>query len=162
MLHSLISFFSTFPPELATFFLAMTPVGELRLALPVGITLYHLTIIEAFVCAILGNMVPPTIILLFAGKFHKWVEKKSGYFAKNWIQQLHRAQESFKNYEKYGLFGLMLFIGIPLPFTGAFTGALVAFVLGVPLKKALPYIFGGVFISATIILLITVGAIKIF
>jgi uncharacterized membrane protein len=56
----------------------------------------------------------------------------------------------------------MIFIGVPLPMTGAFTGALVAFVLGVPIKKSLPYIFGGVFISATIVLLITIGAVKVF
>ena len=140
----------------------MLPVGELRLALPVGITVYHLPIWEAFFWAIAGNMVPPIIILLFAGNFHSWIEKKSGFLAKRWIQQLHRAQEAFKDYEKYGLLGLMIFIGIPLPMTGAFTGALVAFILGVPIKKSLPYIFGGVCISAIIVLLITIGAVKVF
>lgn len=164
MAQSLVAFFSAFPPEVATLLMAMTPVGELRLALPVAILGFHLPIWQALLIAIFGNMVPVTIILLFAEKFHTYVEKNSGwFFGKHWAKSLARAQEKFSgDYEKYGLIGLMIFIGVPLPFTGAWTGALAAFVFGIPIKKSWPYVFGGVVISAFITLAVTVGLGKIF
>ncbi|KKU27128.1 MAG: hypothetical protein UX39_C0004G0006 [Candidatus Magasanikbacteria bacterium GW2011_GWA2_46_17] len=162
MVQFLINFFSSFPHELATFLMAMTPVGELRLALPVAVAVYKLPVWEALFWSVLGNMVPVTIILMFANRFHSWVHKKSGFFAISWLKQLHRAQEKFKDYEKYGLLGLMIFVGVPLPMTGAWTGALIAFLLGVPIRHSWPYLLGGVIISALITLAVTMGAIRIF
>lgn len=164
MAQTLVAFFSIFPPELATLFLAMTPVGELRLALPVAVLAFHLPIWEAFFWSILGNMIPVTMILLFAERFHRYVEKKSSWFlGKHWARSLARAQAKFSgDYEKYGLIGLMIFIGIPLPLTGAWTGALAAFVFGIPIRKSWPYVFGGVVISACITLAVTVGIGKFF
>ena len=66
------------------------------------------------------------------------------------------------DYAKYGLIGLMIFIGVPIPGTGAWTGALAAFVLGIPFKKAWPYVLGGIMISGILTLLLTVGIDKIF
>ncbi len=164
MIQAFINFFETFPPEIATMLMAMTPVGELRLALPVAILAYKLPIWEAFFWAILGNMVPVTLILLFADKFHKYVEKKSGwFFGKHWIRVLAKAQTKFSgDYQKYGLIGLMIFIGVPLPMTGAWTGALAAFVFGIPIKKSWPFVLGGVIISGLITIGLTVGVGKIF
>lgn len=163
MLHQIIQFFSQFPPELATLLMAMTPVGELRLALPVGVLAYHLPGWEALFWSVLGNMIPVTIILFFADRFHKWVENRSGFLARGWVKTLARAQKKFEgDFAKYGLIGLMIFIGIPLPGTGAYTGALAAFVFGIPIRRSWPYVLGGVIISGVITLLITVGADKIF
>lgn len=163
MLHWFINIFSSFSPGVATFLMAMTPVGELRLAIPIGILVYHLHPLQVFFLAILGNSIPPFFILLLAGKFHNWISKKSGYFASGWIKVLNRAQEKFSHdYKKYGLIGLMIFIGIPLPYTGAYTGALAAFVFGISFKSAWPYFLAGIFISGTITLLITIGTGKLF
>jgi len=163
MLQNFVHLFSYFSPEVATFLMAMTPVGELRLAIPVGILAYKLAIWKVFILSIIGNSIPPLVILLLAGKFHDWISKKSGYFAANWIKVLNRAQEKFAHdYKKYGLIGLMIFIGIPIPWTGAYTASLAAFVFGIPLKSAWPYFLAGISIAATITTLITVGTGKIF
>ncbi len=163
MLHNFIHFFSSFPPEVATFLMAMMPIGELRLAIPVGVLAYHMHPLKAFLLAIIGNAIPPLFILLLAGKFHNWISNKSGYFSAKWINVLNKAQEKFAHdYKKYGLIGLMIFVGIPFPWTGAYTGALAAFVFGIPLKSAWPYFLAGIFISGTITLLITTGVNGIF
>lgn len=163
MLHSVVQFFSGFPPEIATLLMAMTPIGELRLSLPVAILAYHIPIWEAFIISIIGNMIPVTVILLFAGKFHAWVQIKAGYWGKTWHDYLLRAQNKFSgDYAKYGLIGLMIFIGVPLPGTGAYTGAIAAFVFGIPIKKSWPYVFGGVIMSGIITLILTVGVDKLF
>jgi uncharacterized membrane protein len=159
----LLSVFSGFPKELAVFLLSMTPIGELRLSLPVGVLVYHMPIWEVYVISVIGNFIPSFIILLFADKFHKWVEKKSGFFASGWLKALARAQEKFHgDYMKYGLIGLMIFIGVPLPGTGAYTGALAAFVLGISFKKSWPYVLFGIMISGILTSLVTFGADKIF
>lgn len=163
MIQALVNFFSNFPPELATLLIAMTPVGELRLALPIAILAYHLPVWEALFWAVLGNMIPVTLILLFSERFHRYVEKKSGwFFGKHWARALARAQEKLAgDYQKYGLIGLMIFIGIPLPLTGAWTGALAAFVFGIPIKKSWPFVLAGVIISGLITIGLTVGVGKI-
>lgn len=163
MLQTVIHFFSGFPPEIATFLMAMTPVGELRLSIPVGILAYHLHPWEAFILSVAGNSVPALIILCFAGRFHAWVQKKAGAWGKTWHDTLLRAQNKFSgDYAKYGLIGLMIFIGVPLPGTGAYTGAIAAFVFGIPFKKSWPYVLGGIIISGIITLVLTVGVDKIF
>lgn len=163
MLDSIAQFFSNFPPEIATILMAMTPVGELRLAIPVAVLVLHLPIWEAVILAVFGNAIPAMIILLFAKRFHAYVDKKTGLLSKGWLKALHRAQEKFSgDYQKFGLIGLMIFIGIPLPMTGAWTGALAAFVFGIPFRKSWPFVLGGIIISAFLTLLVTVGADKIF
>lgn len=157
-MHAVIEFFSNFPPELATFILSMMPLGELRLSLPVGIIIYNLPVWKVLILSIIGNTIPAVIILLFAKKFHEFIDKKSGLFAKNWVKILHKAQNKFAGkYEKYGLIGLILFVGIPLPGTGAYTGALAAFVLGISIRKSGPYIFIGIILAAIITLIATLG-----
>ncbi|MCX6781914.1 MAG: small multi-drug export protein [Candidatus Magasanikbacteria bacterium] len=163
MLESITSFFSTFPPEITTILMAMTPIGELRLSLPVAVLAFHFPIWKAVLLSVVGNAIPAMIILLFAKRFHAYVDKKTGLVSKGWLKALHRAQEKFAgDYQKYGLIGLMIFIGIPLPMTGAWTGALAAFVFGIPFRKSWPYVLGGIVISAFLTLLVTVGADKIF
>ncbi|OGH87587.1 MAG: hypothetical protein A3J93_03625 [Candidatus Magasanikbacteria bacterium RIFOXYC2_FULL_42_28] len=163
MINYLVGLFSSWPPELATFFLAMLPVGELRLAIPVAIFGLHLSKWSAYFWSVLGNLVPALLILYFAKYFHNWVDKKSGFFGKRWINALDRAHKKFEgDYLKYRLVGLLIFIGVPLPLTGAWTGCLAAFVFGIPFKKAWPFVVGGVLLSGVLTLLLTVGADKIF
>lgn len=141
--------------------MSVLPIAE-RFALPVAIVGYHLPVWQALILVIAGNVVPITVILLFAEKFHRWVSSHAGIFGKAWIKSLDHAQKKFVRYEKYGLIGLMIFLSIPLPFNGGFTGALIAFILGVPLRKAWPYLFGGVVIAAFVTAALTVGVDKIF
>ena len=163
MFQSVISAFSGFPPELATLLMGATPIGEIRLALPVAVLAYKLPIWEAFFWAVLGNMIPVTIILAFAKYFHLWIHKKSGWFASKWVKTLDRVQHKFAgDYQKYGLIALIIFVGIPLPMTGAWTGALAAFIFALPFGKSWFSILAGVIISGAAVLLITVGAGRLF
>ncbi|MFH1291748.1 MAG: small multi-drug export protein [bacterium] len=163
MTSCVIAFFSDFPPEVSTLLMSMTPFGELRLSLPVSLLVYQLPLAEAFYLSVFGNMIPPTIILLVAAKFHKWVEHQSGFFAKKWVNQLAKIQKKFKGkYQKYGLFALVLFVGIPLPMTGAWSGALAAFIFGLPPKKSWPYIFVGVIMSGVITASVVLGLGRLF
>jgi len=163
MSQTLIAFFSDFPPELATFLMGMTPIGEIRLALPVAVLAYKLQIWEAFFWAVLGNMIPVTIILFFAKHFHAWIHKRAGWFAATWVKTLDRTQHKFAgDYQKYGLIGLAIFVGIPLPGTGAWTGAVAAFIFALPFWKSWLSIFIGVIISGALVLLITLGVGRIF
>lgn len=163
MMESLAQFFYGFPHWLATILMAVTPVGELRLSIPVSVLVFNFPIWKAVLLSVIGNAIPPMVILLFAKRFHEFIDKKSGPFSRGWIKTLHRAQEKFSgDYQKYGLIGLMIFIGVPLPGTGAWTGALAAFVFGIPFRKSWPYVLGGIIISACLTLLVTVGADKIF
>ena len=163
MTHAIIDFFSLFPPLLATFLMSLTPLGELRLAIPVGLLGYRLPLEQVFIISVIGNMIPPTIILFFASYFHKWIDKKSGFFSKKWINYLAKVQDKFSGkYKKYGLVALVLFVGIPLPMTGAWSGAVAAFIFGLPPKTAWPYIFIGVVISGTITTIVSLGLEKVF
>jgi len=140
-----------------------TPIGEIRLALPVAVLAYKLPIWEAFFWAVLGNMIPVIIILAFAKSFHTWIHKRAGWFASVWMKTLDRTQHKFAgDYQKYGLIGLVIFVGIPLPGTGAWTGAVAAFIFALPFWKSWLSIFIGVIISGLATLLITLGAGKIF
>lgn len=163
MIDQIVHYFSHFPHWLATFLMSMTPVGELRLSIPVSILVYHMPVWEAFVLSVIGNMIPVTLILLFAGKFHAWVEKEAGKWGKNWADYLANIQKKFAgDYAKYGLIGLLFFIGLPLPGTGAYTGAIAAFVFGIPIRQSFPYVLAGVILSAIITTIVTVGADHIF
>ena len=140
---------------LTAFFMAMVPVIELRGALPVGVAA-GLPIWMATVIAILGNMVPIPFILLLLRHIFNWMRKlpKLGGLIDRLERRAHLKGETVK---KYRTIGLIILVAIPLPGTGAWTGALVADVLDIRMKTALPAIFVGVCIAGIIVALVTAG-----
>jgi len=161
MIRVLIDYFSIFPPEIAAFILSMLPLTE-KLALAVAIAVFHINPIEAFFIVTVGNLVPIFFILWLAESFHNWISKRSGFFGKAWAKTIVHAQNKFAKYQKYELWGLFIFMALPLPVNGGITGSLIAFVLGMPSKKAWPYLLAGVIVSNIITLAVTVGLVKIF
>lgn len=162
-MHSLLSFFAYFPPGVATFFLAMLPVVEIRLALPVAIFHYHLRAWQAITWSVSGNMIPVTLILLFGERFQRWTKNRSGFFlGKAWARHLATIQKGFIKYERYGLLGLFLFTAVSLPGTGSYTSAIIAVLLGIPIVKSWPYVFTGLVTSAIIISALSVGLDRLF
>ena len=158
-----IEFFSQFPPQLATFFLSMLPITELRGSLPLAILSFHLPLWQAYIFAVLGDLIPAAGILIFAKAFNNYITKKSGIFTRGWVKYLERAQKKLAGkYEKSGLIALMLFVAIPLPFTGAWTGAAAAFVFGIPFKKSFPTVALGVLIAGVIVSILTLGIGSLF
>ena len=142
---------------ITTFFMAMVPVIELRGALPVGVA-GGLPVWVATVIAIFGNMVPIPFILLLLRRIFAWLRSfpKLGSF----IDKLERhAHLKGKTVKKYRTLGLFVLVAIPLPGTGAWTGALVADVLDMRMKTALPAIFAGVCLAGVIVALMTTGVV---
>jgi len=133
----------------------MIPITELRAAVPIGITVYDLPVWKTWVFAVMGNLAPTIVLLLVMPYVHDWVIKQK--FLGGILQKkLQDAENKFSgNYAKYGAIALVVFVGIPLPLTGAWTGSLAAFIFRIPFKKAFPLIFLGICMSATLVTLIT-------
>ena len=135
---------------LLTFFTAMVPVLELRGAIPVGVAA-GLPPAAACAAAIAGNMVPVPFILLLIRRIFAWLRNTALLGTK--IAAVVR---------KYRLPGLVILVAIPLPGTGAWTGALVAALLDIRMRHAVPAIFLGVVIAGAIITALTIGVVHLF
>jgi len=149
--------FSSLPGQvLMTFLISMVPVIELRGAIPFGVA-HGLSIPVAVIASIVGNLVPVPFIILFIRKIFNFIRH---HFPKvnSLITRLEaRAEKKSDVVLKYAFWGLMILVAIPLPGTGAWTGALVAAMLDMRMKKALPAIAVGVIVSAVIVTVITYG-----
>jgi len=148
---------------LKIFLAALTPIGELRASIPLGLTVFHQPIWIVFIISIIGNMIPPMIILWLFPKFSRWLMANSKLMNRflTWLFERTRRKTKDK-IEKYGNLALIIFVAIPLPNTGAWTGALAAWLFGIPFKKAVPNIFYGVLIAGVVVTLITVGLKNLF
>ena len=135
--------------------MAMVPVVELRGAIPYALA-HGVDVLPALILCIAGNMLPVPVIILFAKRVLAWCAKlpKVGGFFQKIIDRANRKANKIGDYE---LLGVLLFVAIPLPGTGAWTGALVAAVLQLRMKKAFFAILLGVLISGIIVMLITNG-----
>ncbi len=146
---------------LTTFLISMVPVVELRLGLPYGIAL-GLEYPLALMAALLGNMIPVPFIIVYIQRIFAWIR---GHFPKmdTFISKLEdKANLKGKTVQKYGPWGLLLFVAIPIPGTGAWTGSLIAALLGIKTEKAVPVILLGICIAAAIMTLVTYGVIHVF
>ena len=149
-----------FHAALVTFFTAMVPVLELRGAIPVGVA-GGLPVMVAMLIAVIGNLIPIPILIVFTRKVFDWLKTKGRI--KSVVEKLEaKAHAKSEIVHKYEWWGLCILVAIPLPGTGAWTGALVAAVLGMRLKKAMPAIAVGVLIAGIIVTLLTYGVTAIF
>lgn len=140
---------------LLTILIAMVPVIELRGAIPIGVA-NGLEPWLATLLAIIGNLIPIPFILLLLTKIFDWLRDKK--YTKKMIAWLEKkAEKNRKKVDKYGWLGLIILVAIPLPGTGAWTGALVASVFKMKFKPAILSIITGVIIAAIIVFTITYG-----
>ena len=141
---------------LLTLAMAMVPVIELRGAIPVGIAA-DLPVWLAFIAAVIGNMIPVPIIILFVRKVFAWLRTISPWLESkvSWLEK--RAEKKAGLIYKYELLGLLILAAVPLPGTGAWTGALIAALLNIRLKVSFPVILGGVLIAGVIVTCISCG-----
>ena len=150
---------TTFTKYLSIFFVSMVPLIELRAAVPMGIGM-GLPTLPVFVLCVLGNMLPVPIIYFFARKVLTWGTDKPviGRFFRWCLEKGEKGGRKLQASAGRGLYwALLLFVGIPLPGTGGWTGSLVASLLKVDLKKAFPAVFLGIAVAATIMGLISYG-----
>ncbi|MBQ6714070.1 MAG: small multi-drug export protein [Clostridia bacterium] len=138
----------------------MVPVIELRGAIPVGLGL-GLPLWLSVTVSIIGNLIPVPFIIIFIKKIfalmRRW-KKLDGIVTK----LENRAEKKSETVKKYAFWGLFIFVAIPLPGTGAWTGSLIAAMLDMPLKKAFPSVLLGVLTAALIVSIVSYGAFSIF
>ncbi len=140
---------------LEVFLIAAAPISELRGAIPVAILDLDISWHIAFLVAFAGNLLPVPFLLLFLGPVSRLLSKVKVFeIIINWIFRLSRRRGGIV--ERYGLIGLVLFVAIPLPVTGAWTGSIVAFLLGLSFRRAFPCIVLGVFIAGVVVTTLTV------
>lgn len=146
-------------PQIITFLISMIPLLELRGSIIVAGGLLKLPFIQTFIAAVVGNMIPIPFILLFIKKIFAWMRKteKLKKFPE-WCEK--RALKHSEQIEKYGYFGLYLFVAIPLPGTGAWTGSLLASLFNMKTGKSLFAIFLGVMTAGLIMSLLSFGLIQ--
>lgn len=141
-------------PEVKVFLISMIPIFELRGAIPIGILDYKLSAYKVFPIAIAGNMVPIFFILLFFDLITKLFFKVP--FLKKLLEAIfRRTRKKGEIIEKYEELGLMLFVAIPLPITGAWTGSLAAYLFGLQFWKSILFIFLGVLCAGVVVTVLT-------
>lgn len=154
-----VDLFAGIPNEVATMLIATLPIAELRVSIPLAIGVYKMSVLSAMFYSIVGNMLSTVFILLLLPKLHNWLIRQK-FLGALLSKSLKRAKDKFNaSSHKFGIeLALALFVGIPLPMTGAWTGALIAFILNLPFKKSLPIIFLGVCMASVIVTMVTLGA----
>jgi uncharacterized membrane protein len=147
---------------LRTFGAAMTPIGELRLAIPLAIGRYDFAWYVALPIALVGNMVPVLVLVPGLNRLSRFLLRfpnpAGGLLA--WQRdRLRRAQS--RRFDRYGYLALVILVAIPLPMTGAWTGSLAAWTFKIPPRRAIPLIALGVLIAGVIVTMGTLGVIKL-
>ena len=146
---------------LLTFLVAMVPVVELRGAIPFGVV-RGLNLWTAIIASVLGNLVPVPFIILFIRRIFAWMRAHMPKLDGLVTRMEKKAETNRAAVEKYAFWGLAILVAIPLPGTGAWTGALVAAMMEMRLKRAFPAIVIGVVIAGVIVSVVTYGARAIF
>ena len=141
--------------EMIVFVISMVPILELRGGL-LAASLLNIPIVRAIWYCVIGNIIPvPFILLLITPIFNRL--KKTRLF-RPMVEKLEtRALGKSEQIERYEFWGLVLFVGVPLPGTGAWTGALIASLLGIRFRKAFPAIILGIFIATIIMSIVSYG-----
>ena len=143
---------------ITTLLMAMVPVIELRGAIPYGVAVADLEIWQAALIAVIGNLLPIPFLVVFTRDVFACMRKKSERLDRIVVRMEKKADKNKDVVLRYQFWGLMILVAIPLPGTGAWTGALVAALMDLQLKRAMPAIALGVVIAAIIVTWITYGA----
>lgn len=139
---------------LEVFALALSPIAELRGAIPLGIVRYDMPWFYVSTIAIVGNLIPVPLLFLLFDPLRK-LSNKMGIIG-IWVEKfLKRTQRRADSINRYGKIGLMLFVAVPLPFTGAWTGTIAAYLLGFRFRDAFLPIAAGVLIAGIIVTVIS-------
>ena len=149
--------------EIITFIVAILPLSELRGAIPLGILKFDFSPTKAFLLSVIGNILPILPILIGLEKVSDFLSKKYSWFRSffTWIFERTRRRHG-NHFHYWGDLALFIFVAIPLPLTGAYSGAVAAFVFGIPKKHAFLSIMLGVLAAGLIVTFVTLLGGKIF
>lgn len=141
--------------EMIVFVISMVPILELRGGL-LAASVLNIDIVRAIWFCVIGNIIPVPFILLLITPIFNWLKQTRTF--RPLVEKLeNRAMGKSEQIEKYQFWGLVLFVGIPLPGTGAWTGSLIASLLGVKFKKAFPAVLLGIVIATVIMSVLSYG-----
>ena len=155
LVSKLLSMLSGLPEELVIFIISMIPILELRGGL-VAASVLKVPMYKAIGICFIGNLIPIPFILLLITPIFDWL--KGTKWVKKHIEKLEeKAMSKSDTIQKYEFIGLVLFVGIPLPGTGAWTGSLIAALLDIKFKKAFPAIVLGLLMATTIMCFLSYG-----
>ena len=145
---------------LIVFLVSMVPLIELRGAIPYAVA-FELPLVQSYIIAIIGNMIPVPIVFFFARKVLEWGKDKKviGKFFSFCLKKGEKGGKKLEQKAGKGLYvALLLFVGIPLPGTGAWTGTLAASILDMDFKKSVLAVMCGVILAGIIMALLSFGA----
>ena len=155
LVHGLIDIFKGWNKDVVIFIISMLPILELRGGL-LAASLLKVKYLKALIVCIVGNLIPIPLVLMFLeiifDLLRKWKVTKK---LVDWLEKKFLSKRS--QIDKYGYFGLLLFVGIPLPGTGAWTGSALAVLLGLDKKKCFIFIILGVLLASIIMSILSYG-----
>jgi len=144
-----------------TILVSMIPVVELRGGIPFGVA-RGLPVWAAYLAAIIGNFLPAPFIIVYIRRIFQWMRRRIPRLNRMVDALERKAHLKGQKVTRYKYLGLMLFVAIPLPGTGAWTGSLAAAFLDMPLRKALPSVIAGVLIAGLAISVLSYGVVSLF
>lgn len=154
MIEKLIQGLQGLPEELIVMIISALPISELRGGIPIGMALYNFSAMKSFLLAVFGNFIPVIPLLLFLKPIREFLSKW-GPLKKFFDWFFERTKRKARIVEKYEAIGLALFVAIPLPFTGAWTGCVAAILFKLRFKYAVIAIMSGVFIAGIIVAILS-------
>ena len=157
LIHGIIDALSgSVSKEVIVFLISMIPILELRGALLVAGPILGVKVSTAIPLCIIGNIIPVPFILLLITPIFNWLKQTKTF--RPMVEKMEaRALSKREQVEKYEFWGLVLFVGIPLPGTGAWTGSLLAALLGMKFKKAFPAVLLGIALASVIMSIVSYG-----
>ncbi len=156
-----LELFKGIPPEIATLLTAMIPIAENRIAIPVALGVYKMSVWQAIFWASIGDVIATIFIVYSLDRIYSFMSNRANFIDKTFDWFFSRAERKFaKKYEKWGEIALLLFVAVPLPITGAWTGSIASFIFGIKPWRALLFISLGVIISSCIVALASLGFIN--
>jgi len=162
MQEIVIQWFVDFPDHWAVFFMAMIPITEIRASIPVGITVYDMSIVSAFFWSVMGNIIIGAIVLKIVEPLIWFIIKHFSSLERFWHRYIERLRtKNEAKFNKWGSLALIAFVAIPLPMTGVFSGAIAASIFQVPAIRAIVLLSIGSFVSGILVTSITLITIAV-
>jgi uncharacterized membrane protein len=155
-----INYFNDIPPQLATVIIAALPVAENRVSVPLALGVYYLPVWQALFFSILGSVLAAACVVYGLHFIYRRLQGRLGIGDRILQKIFERTERKFtQKYQRWGELALLIFVAVPLPMTGAWTGSIAAFLFGIKPARALLFISIGVILSAGIMALLSLGII---
>jgi len=159
----ILSWFNFLPAEVLTFVVAATPISELRGAIPLALGVFGFSPVKSFIIAWVGNLLPAVFLLWWLGPVSDFLSRHFALAKKFFDWLFARTRRKFSGrYETLGEVALVIFVAVPLPLTGVWTGAVAAFLFGLPKKRSLGLVGLGAAFAGLIVTALSLGVIEIF